>query len=133
MTVFVGLLYPHIYIPLVVICERIIRINCLHEGSFIYTLGASHKEPFIYMYTRSVTYRTVHLHVYSKRHTNNRSSTCLLGASHTEHFIYILVASYNILLLIRLNCTAHPFLYIFREKSDKDPSHKRVYCTVSVY
>ena len=96
-------------------------------------LGASHTEQFFYMSTRSVTYRTVHLHVYSKRHTNNRSSTCLLGASHTEHFIYILVASYNILLLIRLNCTAHPFLYIFREKSDKDPSHKRVYCTVSVY
>jgi hypothetical protein len=49
-TVFVGLLYPHIYIPLVVICERIIRINCLHEGSFIYTLGASHKEPRTVLY-----------------------------------------------------------------------------------
>ena len=96
-------------------------------------LGSSHTEQFIYMYTRSVTYRTVHLHVYSERHIQNSSSTCLLGASHTEQLIYILVASYNILLLIRLNCTVHPFLYIFREKSDKDPSHKRVYSTVSVY
>jgi hypothetical protein len=105
----------------------------IQNSSSTCLLGASHTEQFIYMSTRSVTYRTVLLHVYSERHIQNSSSTCLLGASHTEQLIYILVASYNILLLIRLNCTVHPFLYIFREKSDKDPSHKRVYSTVSVY